>query len=31
MDISDSVTEILKSEGLIGGQFYDRFFTECSI
>jgi hemoglobin-like flavoprotein len=29
MDISDSVTEILKSEDLIGGQFYDRFFTEC--
>lgn len=29
MDITDSVTEILKSNDLVGGQFYDRFFTEC--
>ncbi|MGB7345709.1 MAG: globin domain-containing protein [Pirellulaceae bacterium] len=29
MNISDSVTKILESEDLLGGQFYDRFFTEC--
>ncbi len=29
MDITDSVSEILKSNDLVGGQFYDRFFTEC--
>lgn len=29
MDITDSVTEILKSNDLVGGQFYERFFNEC--
>ena len=29
MNIAESVEAILKSDDLVGGQFYERFFVEC--
>lgn len=29
MNITQSIGKILESKDLLGGQFYDRFFTEC--